>query len=247
MKQTAGDTDARNELSRLLEAGLNGAFRKDDIDREPVGNTIAHRFESALSLLRFTRIECQSKLNKTIRRQIEFVVERFPNPAAAIVGAKDMILDNKNTREWFLNHNLAIGHEDREVDNSGFRPELKPLSYGLCMLCFDEVISALLRRTASANEPVLYVFVLERSHRIFHHCLLIGSQLVWNADACHTDAWIDLREESSLQRVFLLRTAERPGYTSFGIDRKLKDEHQFVYRVGERFRRHSFLLVCWQT
>jgi hypothetical protein len=91
-------------------------LRKHDIDREPVGHTIAHRLESPLGLLRFTRIERQSKLDKTIRRQVEFVVERFPNPAAAIIGAKDVVLDHQDAREWLLDHHFAIGDPEEGND-----------------------------------------------------------------------------------------------------------------------------------
>src|SRR5271155_3677775 len=113
MKQVAVNTDAGEKFPWRLETGFHGAFRQYEIDREPVGHAIAHLLESAFALLRFARIECQPKLDKTIWRQVKFVVERFPKPPAAVIGTKEMVLDHKNAGKWFLNHNLAVSHEDR--------------------------------------------------------------------------------------------------------------------------------------
>jgi hypothetical protein len=75
MKQVAVNTDPRQKSFSRLETRLHAAFWQNDVYREPVGNAIAHHLESALRLLRFTRIERQSKLDETIRRQVEFSAE----------------------------------------------------------------------------------------------------------------------------------------------------------------------------
>ncbi|MDR3736802.1 MAG: hypothetical protein P4L10_14865, partial [Acidobacteriaceae bacterium] len=92
--QTAGSPDLGKKSASSLEIGFAGTFGQNAIDRKPVGYTITHRLQRTFCLLRFARIECQSKLAEAIRREMEFAIERLPNPSAAIVGAKDMILDN---------------------------------------------------------------------------------------------------------------------------------------------------------
>src|SRR5579859_4982904 len=80
-----------------LEGRFAGALGQNDVNREPVGHTIAHCLQGAFRLLRFARVERQPKLAKTIRADLQLAVKGFARPATAIVGAKDMILDHSNS------------------------------------------------------------------------------------------------------------------------------------------------------
>jgi hypothetical protein len=80
--QTAGSPDLGQKTASSLEIGFASAFGQNAIDRKPIGYTIAHRLQCTLCLLRFARIECQSKLAEAIRREIEFAIEQLPYAAA---------------------------------------------------------------------------------------------------------------------------------------------------------------------
>ncbi|MGA9128793.1 MAG: hypothetical protein WB425_11705 [Terracidiphilus sp.] len=245
--QTTGSPYLGKKTASSLEIGFAGAFGQNAIDRKPVGYTIAHRLQCTLCLLRFARIECQSKLAESIRREMEFAIERFPNPSAAIVGAKNMILDNNDAEVRLLYHQLAIGDQDREVHDRCLRPMLKAFSNRLCMRLIDEVELAVLRRTACTNQFVLHSTKRELCHAVLDHRLLVWCQLRRYTHARYSDAGIELREELSLERVLPAQFAGLAGHFSSHIDLQLKNELGFNCRVLWPCRCHLFSSLVWRA
>src|ERR1035437_7720970 len=148
---------------------------------------------------------------------MEFTIERLPNPSAAIIGAKDMILNDNDAEVRLLCHQLAIGDQNRKVHDRCLRPMLKSLSNSLCMRLIDEVELAVLRRTACANQLVLHSTTRELRHVVFHHRLLVWCQLRRYTHARYSDAGIELRKEFSLERILPAQFAGLAGHFS---DRK---------------------------
>src|ERR1035437_877088 len=148
---------------------------------------------------------------------MEHAIERLPYPSAAIIGAKNMILDNNDAEVRKFRYQLAIGDQNRKVHDRCLRPMLKSLSDGLCMRLIDEVELAVLRRTTCANQLVLHSTKRELCHAILHHRLLVWCQLRRYTHSRYSDAGIELRKEFSLERILPAQFAGLAGHFS---DRK---------------------------
>src|SRR5437660_10319765 len=88
-KQPAGGSNLRDKTDTSFQTGFAGTFRENDIDPELGSHAIAHCLYSALCLLWFARIECQTELAESTGAEIKFSVERLQKPSAAVVGAED--------------------------------------------------------------------------------------------------------------------------------------------------------------
>src|ERR1017187_6263289 len=176
---------------------------------------------------------------------MEFAIERLPYPSAAIVGAKDMILDNNNAEVRKICHQFAIGNQNREVHDRCLRPMLKALSNGLCVRLIDEVELAILRRTACTYQLVLHSTKRELCHAVLHHRLLVWCQLRRHAHARYSDTGIELREELSLERILPAQFAGLAGHFSIRVNLQLKNELRIARCVMWPVRCHFFSSLVW--
>src|SRR5271157_5193142 len=135
-----------------------------------------------------------------------------------------MILDHSDAQIRLLDHQLAVGDEDRKVHDRRLGPMLKALSNrtGVCLI--DEVELAILRRTTGAHQFVFDPTVVEARHAVFDHRLLIRRQLIWHTDSRDSDAGIELPEELSLKRVLPSELGWLAGHFSGRINPQLKNE-----------------------
>src|ERR1035437_2547052 len=176
---------------------------------------------------------------------MEFTIERLPNPSAAIIGAKDMILNDNDAEVRLLCHQLAIGDQDRKVHDRCLRPMLKALSNGLCMRLIDEVELAILRRTACTYQLVLHSTKVELRHAVLYHRLLVWCQLRRHAYARYSDAGIEFRKELSLERILPAQFAGLAGHFSIGVNLQLKNELRIARCFMWPCRCHLFSSLVW--
>src|SRR5579885_206 len=233
----------RKESNSSLEGRFASAFGQNDINREPVGHTITHCLQCAFCLLRFARVKCQPKLAKTIRADLQLPIEGFTRPSTAIVGAKDMILDHSDAQVRCLDHQLAVGDENRKVHDCRLGPMLKALSDWAGVRLVDEVELAVFRRPAGAYQLVLDPTEMKTRHAVFDHRLLIRRQLIRHADACNLDAGIELSEELSLERIFPSELGWLAGHFTGRIDPQFENQLLIECRVLCPVRCHV-LLTC---
>ena len=154
-----------------------------------------------------------------------------------------MILDHSDAQVGFLDHQLAVGDEDRKVHDRRLGPMLKALSNRAGMRLIDEVELAILRRTAGAHQLVLDPAVMKTRHAVFDHRLLIRRQLIRHADARDSDARIELTEELSLERILPSELGWLAGHFTGRIDPQFKNELLIECRVLCPVRCHV-LLTC---
>src|SRR5664280_717803 len=107
---------------------------------------------------------------------LEFPEQRLRDPSPAIVGAKFMVIDDHDAAIWFLDENLARGHQDSEVGNGGLRREAKPLRELFFEGTLDGVELTVLCAAASPNQAVPNAINLDSGKSLLDHCLLAGIQ-----------------------------------------------------------------------
>src|SRR5271156_4342775 len=108
---------------------------------------------------------------------------------------------------------------------------LKALSNLLGMRLIDEVKLAILRRTTRTRKLVLDPAIVELRHAVFDHRLLIRRQLMRHTDARYLDAWIDLREKLSFERIFPAQFTLLTSHFSRRGDLQLKNQSLIEIRV----------------
>src|SRR5579872_1459758 len=130
---------------RRLQARLHRTFRENDIGVEQLRHILLHDLEGTFSL---RLVKGKQELVEAVVRQSELREQRPPNPAEAIVGSQHMVFHHQHSYIRLLDHHLAGGNQDAEIDDGGLRPVLEALGDGLAVVLVHEVEPALLGRTA---------------------------------------------------------------------------------------------------
>src|SRR5664280_2632231 len=107
---------------------------------------------------------------------LEFAEQRLRDPSPTIIGAEFMVIDDHDAAIWFLNENLARGHQDSEVGNGGLRREAKSLRELLLEGTLDRVKLTVLCAAASSNQAVPNAINLDSGKSLLDHGLLAGIQ-----------------------------------------------------------------------
>src|SRR5664280_78217 len=100
---------------------------------------------------------------------LEFPEQRLRDPSPAIVGAKFMVIDHHDAAIWFLDENLARGHQDSEVGDGGLRREAKSFRKLLFEGTLDRVELTVLGAAASSHQAVANAINLDSGQRLLDH------------------------------------------------------------------------------
>src|SRR5271157_1271863 len=107
---------------------------------------------------------------------LKFPEQRLRDPSPAIVGAEFMVIDYHDAAIWYLDENLARGHQDSEVGDRSLRREAKPLRKLLFEGTLDRVELTVLCAAAGSNQAVPNAINLDSGERLLDHGLLAGIQ-----------------------------------------------------------------------
>src|SRR5262245_36873810 len=130
-----------------------------------IGDIILHHLEAAF---RLSPIEGEAELVEMMRRQTEPLKQGAPDPTTAVVRPKAMIFDDEHPYILVLDPHLAGRNEDSKIGDRRLRPLLKPLRDRPFEFLVDGIITAVLRGTRSADEPVLDSTDGKPSQSLFH-------------------------------------------------------------------------------
>src|SRR5271169_2611844 len=87
-----------------------------------------------------------------------------------------MVIDNHDAAIWYLDENLARGHQDSEVGDGSLRRETKPLRKLLFEGTLDRVELTVLCAAASSHQAVANAINFDPGESLLNHGLLAGVQ-----------------------------------------------------------------------